>query len=498
MLGISGWLGLGLAFYSVAITLLTFWLAARLWGRGQTTKIWSPRAIAGNLVWAALLFLASVIAARYVERLDSAFLGYMSYALVSFLLSLVQARLHLRVMQSRVAEGRLQRARPSRADLVHNLTYLLLALVLFLFVSWLAGPPANPFLLIPLFLGALLPDLDSPDSLVGRLLPSISRRLAAWLRSGQAWHTPAAGFLVAILTSPLALIVHDGLAVSSTLFLGFAAHLLLDLLHPEGIMLLWPLSPNRYHLPGAPLQTYGGTLERRISAGLAAVGLVLLLAVGLGPEPPPIPAPAPSYEQTLDRYHELRGRYLVFASVQGTWQTSGLRLSGRFEVLGAPGNSYVLLDRFTDKIFTAGHTASDHVYLDSISLQAGSQVQIKPTEILLEDQPLASGLTVLYEMQREPGLVHIYAFGHLVVPGDLHDDRPELREEQGLTSLSRVEAEESGHYRLQYLTAADLIALASTEVETAELLVVATYSSPPAGPTPTPLPPLPGTPEAAP
>lgn len=499
MFGISGWVGLALALYSITITLLTFWLAVRLWGRGETVKIWSPWAVVGNLLWSALLFLASVIAARYIERLDRVWLGYVVYALGSFLLSLVRARLQLRATPSRAAEGPLPRTWPSRAVAVHNLTYLSLALVLFLLVSWLAGGPANPLLLIPLFIGALLPDLDSPDSLAGRVLPMISRPLAGWLGHGQAWHTPAAALVVGMLTSPLALLIRGGSAISATLFLGFAAHLLLDLLRPQGIMLLWPLSRKYYRFPGAPLHTYGGTLERRILIGLAAVALVLLLVVGLGPEPPPAPAPVPSYEQTLARYHELRGRYLVFASVQGTWQTSGLRLSGRFEVLSALDNSYVLLDRYTGKVFTAGQSPQDHVYLDSISLQAGSQVQIKPAEILLEDQPLANGLTVLYQMQREPGLEHIFVFGYLVLPANANGDQPGLpQQEHGLSSVPRIEAKETGQYRLQYLTAADLIALANLEVERAELLVVATYSNPPAGPTVTPLPLVPGTVEETP
>jgi membrane-bound metal-dependent hydrolase YbcI (DUF457 family) len=501
MLGITGWMVLGLALYSLGITLLTFWIAARLWGGGQALRIWSPWVVAGNVVWSAILFLASVIAVRYIERLDDVLPGYATYALVGFLLSLMRARLELRASESRAAGGGSQRVRLSRAEIIHNLAYFLLALVLFLLVSWLAGGgPANPSLLIPLFIGALLPDLDSPDSVTGRLLPAISRPLAVRLGHKQAWHTPAAALLVALVVSLPMFLVGGSLVVPSMLLLGFAAHLLLDLLQPQGIMLLWPFGRNRYCFPGAPIQTYGSIPERRLSTGLGAAALILLVLVGLGPEPAPPPAPIPSYEQTLERYHDLRGRYLVFASLQGTWQTGGLVLSGRFEVLSALVDSYVLLDRYTGKVFTAGRSPQDHVYVDRISLETGSQVQIKPVEIRLVDQPLAGGLAVLYEMQREPGLEHIYVFGDLVLAADPAGNEPHLALDHSLTGVPRIEAEESRHYRLQYVTAADLIELASTgtEVETADLLVVATYSSPPAGPTATPLPPVPGNGEAAP
>jgi inner membrane protein len=498
MLGISGWHAFGLALYSVAITLLTSWLAARVWGRGQSTPIWSPWTIASNLLWSILLFLASIIAARYIQRLDSAVLGYALYATLGFLLSLLQARLQLRA-GDRPAGSRSSWGALSSPGLTHSLTYLLLALILFLLVSWLTGALASAVLLVPLFVGALLPDLDAPNSLAGRLLPAISRPLASRIGPQKAWHTPAAAVVLALLIGPLSLLLHGSLAASLALFLGFAAHLLLDLLQPPGVMLLWPLSQKPFYIPGAALKLRRATGERRLLGILAVTALILLLIVGLGSAPPSAPVPAPSYDQTLARYRELRGRYLVFASVQGTWQTSGLRISGRFEVLGLTGDSYVLLDRYTRRIFTAGRSGQDHVYLQSIGLQPGSQVQIKPVEIQLKEQPLSAGLAVLYDMQREPGLVHIYAFGDLVTITDPAGGLPELPLEHSLTSLPRIEAEQqSRHCRLQYLTAAELIALANTEVETADLLIVATYSSPPAGPTATPLPVMPGNLEAAP
>lgn len=489
MLGTSVWTDLGLAVYALATTWLTYWLAVRLWGRGQTTRLWATWSIAGNFLWSVILFFAGIIAARYIERVDYAFWGYGAYALIGFLLSLLRARLRLGATQGHAAGA--CRPKLGKPEVVHNLAYLLLALVLFLLISWPAGGPDSPLLLIPLFLGALLPDLDASDSLIGRLLPAISRPLEARIGHKQAWHTPAAALVVATLTLPLALLVRDGLSAWYALLLGFVAHLLLDLLTPRGIMLLWPPNHTRYHLPRTPLQAHGGTFERNLVIGLAAIALILLLLVGLGPQPPPPAAPAPSYEQTLDRYRSLRGQYLVFAYVQGTWQTSGLRLSGRFEVLAARDRSYVLLDRYTGKVFTAGRAPEDEVYLDSISLQIGSQVQIKPAEILLEEQLLANGLDVLYEMQREPGLEYIYVFGDIVLATDMGSDDAGLPVDRTLTGLPRIWLQEPGHYHADYLTAAELVDLAGIEVETASLIVVATYTSPPAGPTATPLPPMP-------
>ncbi|MEJ2210520.1 MAG: metal-dependent hydrolase, partial [Anaerolineae bacterium] len=440
MVGISDWLGLGLALYSLAVTLLTFWLALRWWGRGLAVRLWSWWIVAGNLLWSAILFAGSVIAARYFQRLESALyvaVAYAAAALAGFFLSLLRARLRLRAVTtgSRPASGL------SRNEIMHNAAYLLLALVLLLLFSWPGGGPASPILLIPLFIGALLPDLDARDSLAGRLLPGVSRPVESWLGHKGAWHTPAAAAGLAIVTLPLALFPAAGPGAWYPLPLGFASHLLLDLLEPRGIMLLWPLSRSRYRFPWTPLRAHGGPLERRLVTALGVVALLLLLVVGLGPESPPPAAPAPSYEQTLERYHSLRGRYLVFGYVQGTWQSSGLRLGARFEVLNASGTSYVLLDRYTGKVFSAGHDPADDVYLDSISLQTGSQVQVKPAEIVLQGQPLAGGLDVLYEMQREPGLQYIYVFGKVLLPEGVGSGLPV---DQTLTGIPRIYREASG------------------------------------------------------
>jgi len=233
-----------------------------------------------------------------------------------------------------------------------------------------------------------------------------------------------------------------------------------------------------------PLSEPGGRAERWLAALLGLAGILLALVVGVGAEPPP-PIVVPSYEQTLERYYAQRGRTLIFASVQGTWQSSGRRMAGTFEVLNAVGPSFILLDRYTGQVFSAGHAADDNLYLNSIGLQTGEEVRVKPAEIRLADEPLANALPVLYQMQAEPGLQHIYVSGDLV----LGAGSPALRADLRQTSLRRIQQLESGHYNLRYLTAAELIALAGgLQVEMADLLAVGTYAVPGSGPTVTPLP----------
>ena len=256
-------------------------------------------------------------------------------------------------------------------------------------------------------------------------------------------------------------------------------------------MLLWPVSRKRFAALGRSVAAPARGFETKLLLGLAAIALFLLLFVDVG-RPPPQPAPVPSYAQTLDRYYALRGRNQVVAAVEGTWQATGRRITDRFEVLNAAGESFVMLDRFTGKVFAAGRGAADNLYLNSIRLQEGPPIRIQAVEVQLQDQALADALPAIYQMEREPGLQHIYVSGDVILPPGPADAEPPLAASQAQTSLRHIQPSDGDptnrHYRLQYLTAPNLIDLAHVQVEMADLVIVATYVPDASGPTPTPLP----------
>jgi inner membrane protein len=429
-----------------------------------------------------VIWAGGVIATRYIERMPNVALGYLAFVLLAVLLSLLRAFLF---QQSRGGEE--PRQRLSKQELldigVHNLTYLLFAIVVYLILSFLLRRPADPFLLIPVCIGALLPDLDSQTSLPGRLLPFISQPLETRFGHLGIWHTVPAAALVALTFAPLIPLL--GLEAWYLLPLGFLAHLLVDLFRPEGIMVFWPASHNRHCFVGGPIKAQGGSAERWLAGALAITTLALLFAVDARR---PLPAPSPSYEQTVARYYGLRGRNLVFAGVQGTWQATGRRIGARFEILNAVGESFIMLDRFTGTVFTAGRDAFDNLYINHISLQPGAEAQTKAVEVHLQDDSLLEALPTLYQMQREPGLQHIFVSGDLIMPALQDTVSPSLPVDYAQTSLRKIQSPGPGHYTLHYLTAAELIGLADLQVDTADLVIVATYASLEAKATPTPLP----------
>ena len=483
--------------FSVAATLVTNWLAA-----GLRRPTWPRRisladgvAMIASLVWILFVYLAGVIATRYIERIEHAALGTLAFGLGALLLSWIRAVLYRRMRTRQKERKQKEEGIKLLGFWIHHAIYLLFPMVVFLTMSWLYHRRADPLLLIPLGIGALLPDLDSRTSPLGRLLPFVSRRLETRIGHLQEWHTLAANALVALLTIPLIWLLD--VQVWYLISLGFLSHLMLDLVTPQGIMLFWPLTHTRYNIFRGALESPGSQSERWLAAGLTVTAVLLLFAVDTGSPSPPA-TPAPSYTQTLEHYYSMRGNNQVFAYVEGTWQVTGRRISGWLEVLNATGESFILLDRYDGKVFTGGRGAHDNLYLNRITLRTGPSVRIKPSEIQLKDQPLATGLAVLYEMQREPGLEHIYVSGDVVVPVLPDAVGPALPTDYAQTSLRHIQPHDPGHYTLHYLTASDLIALGNVLVETADLVIVATYVSADDRPTVTPLPSPPNTPEPAP
>lgn len=477
---ISIWVVLSLAVASVAITLGANWLVVRL---NPDFKQARPTAggVVASLIWMLLVLVAGLIVTRYLERWGHAVVGYLLFGLFGVLLSLGRAYLHGRA-QMADKPGWSQPSGRWSAPVLTSLSYLLTATLVYFCLSLLFDQRVQPVLFLPLYIGALLPELDSQGTLLGRLLPFLSRPMEARLGPVQAWHTPLAALLVGLVTAPLILWI--GARAWYLIPLGFLSHLLLDLLEPKGIMLLWPVRQTRYRIWGGRLRSAQGLTGGRLVLLLAVLAVLLLLVVDIGPEPPP-PARRLSYQESLERYQAVRGSNLIFADVEGAWQATGRRVSDRFEILNARGESFILLDRYTGRVFTAGRSAEDDLYASRLGVVTGAPAQIKAVEAHLEDQLLADALPLLYQMEQEPGLEHIFVSGQVVLPDA---EEGALEPDYTQTSLRKVQVEAPGHYSLHYLTAAELIELAAVPVARADLVIVATYLQVPAGPTPTPLP----------
>ena len=120
--------------------------------------------------------------------------------------------------------------------------------------------------------GALLPDIDHPQSWVGRRTRPVSTALAAALGHRGITHSAlAVVFLVVLL-------LHGGFRQASVtaLAVGYLSHLAADMLTPRGLRLAWPLRP----IWGVPLCRTGSPMEALIVSALIGLILWCVLAGG--------------------------------------------------------------------------------------------------------------------------------------------------------------------------------------------------------------------------
>ena len=114
--------------------------------------------------------------------------------------------------------------------------------------------------------GALLPDICSPQSTIGRKLPILSR-----VFSGTFGHRTFTHSLAMLVLIWFGFGFLDwSVAIKMGLFLGIVSHLILDALTEDGIQFLWPFKI-RIGLPSIAAIRTGGIFENIYLAAIVAI-----------------------------------------------------------------------------------------------------------------------------------------------------------------------------------------------------------------------------------
>lgn len=111
-------------------------------------------------------------------------------------------------------------------------------------------------------LGALLPDIDSPNSKIGRKVPILPILLTITVGHRGMLHSVPGALLLSMLTATVAnvFLITPFLTLFLLFLTGYLSHIFLDMLTPRGCPLLWPLPFNIR----IPLVQTGGLAEKLI------------------------------------------------------------------------------------------------------------------------------------------------------------------------------------------------------------------------------------------
>lgn len=124
-------------------------------------------------------------------------------------------------------------------------------------------------------IGSLLPDIDHPQSAMGRQLPIVSDGVSLVMGHRGGMHSLLMTFLVGIAASIGLHFVYPSVAylLAAALTLGYLSHLMLDALTPSGVPFLWPVNERQFSIP---LAHTGGLLETCVVFPVLVGALVFL------------------------------------------------------------------------------------------------------------------------------------------------------------------------------------------------------------------------------
>lgn len=131
----------------------------------------------------------------------------------------------------------------------------------------------NPLLGAIAMVSALLPDIESPDSFIGRKLPVISHLNKLVFGHRQAFHSLVGSLTFFLVSMLIVKGFHLPTQYAYAALIGYVSHLVLDSFNPAGVPWLWPL---KFRLK-IPVTQPGGIIERLIFLpGMTLIAVVLL------------------------------------------------------------------------------------------------------------------------------------------------------------------------------------------------------------------------------
>jgi membrane-bound metal-dependent hydrolase YbcI (DUF457 family) len=239
-------------------------------------------------------------------------------------------------------------------------------------------PPSGAALLAA-GIGALLPDVDTPKSSLGRLVAlsaSIERRF------GHRQLTHSALFVggCAVACAPLLLLRWWPAYLG--LLLGIASHLLIDMANHSGVPLLYPY-PGRFVFPEPK--------DARIEVGSKRewVLLAVLLVLVLGFTPVSVVGYKSLFYRlsqnpywAIEEAKKFASTHDVTMTVQGLWKESQLPVDGSFRLLAIQENGFIAqhaptpndLVRGQGRVYFLSHTPFTAVLIHKLKLAIGPKI----------------------------------------------------------------------------------------------------------------------------
>jgi inner membrane protein len=371
-----------------------------------------------------------------------------------------------------------------------HLAFGVLAVSLF---GLIAGASLTPEAFGFAVLGALLPDVDTTASTIGRLCYPL-----AWYLERRFGHRGITHSLVGLVIAALVSLIFVSFRALSWLswsafVAGYLSHLMADSMNKEGIPLFWPNTTYLAVLPGNEayrIKVRSGAEFVLLACLLPIIALVVPLSqVSLtGALHYLIRSPS----SAVDDYQAWAGQHLVWVELEGRHNLSQKPVQGVFEAIGTAGQNAIVIRDGTGNIYAAGNSRDDQIYVHSIRAVKGIPIRTEIQEVHLADELLGDLFTHVvlsptsqvpsqppYQMDLGPRTsdlrpLEVWVEGWLVTPSN-----PVLIDGAGEFNRSKRAQGVAGEslFELRFFTPADLASFQDIYITRAHFILRTVYPS---------------------
>jgi inner membrane protein len=274
-----------------------------------------------------------------------------------------------------------------------HLAFGILAVSLF---GLIAGASLTPEAFGFAVLGALLPDVDTTASTIGRLCYPL-----AWYLERRFGHRGITHSLVGLVIAALVSLIFVSFDFLSWLswsafVAGYLSHLMADSMNKEGIPLFWPNTTYLAVLPGN--EAY--RIKVRSGAELVLLACLLPITALVVPLSQVSLTGALHYlirspSSAVDDYQAWAGQHLVWVELEGRHNLSQKPVQGVFEAIGTAGQNAIVIRDGTGNIYAAGNSRDDQIYVHSIRAVKGIPIHTEIQEVHLADELLGDLFTYM-------------------------------------------------------------------------------------------------------
>jgi membrane-bound metal-dependent hydrolase YbcI (DUF457 family)/biotin carboxyl carrier protein len=259
------------------------------------------------------------------------------------------------------------------------------------------GQPLEPILAGALAIGALLPDVDTTASGLGKFIKPISRLIENKFGHRTITHSFVGLGLFGLMFAPL--LVYNPRAFWY-LMIGVLSHILLDTVNVVGVPLLYPsrlqfwfVLNRSYRIP------YGSSAEGTLAITFAMSGM-LLFPLSQEGFTPAFHRFLGTPSGVVSDYLEWRDTNEVIAQVEGFNTETQEKINGQFRVIDALGKEGIVIESLDGNALAAGFVRGASVTTYHIHATRGAAIQVKEYRVELNGRTVGDLINSLPNARR--------------------------------------------------------------------------------------------------